>query len=69
MICAFIMVNRLLQAIRRLSSGSLDGDVVSLATKKFDKTEKQIILDDYVLLRKRIQELERRHIPLNVQGI
>ncbi|XP_056006599.1 uncharacterized protein LOC125659290 [Ostrea edulis] len=55
------------QAIGRLSSGFLNGDVASLATRKFDKSEKQVILDDFLLLKKRLQQLERRHIPFNVR--
>ncbi|XP_056005808.1 uncharacterized protein LOC125658370 [Ostrea edulis] len=55
------------QAIVRLSSGSLNGDVASLATRKFDKSEKQVILDDFLLLKKRLLQLERRHIPFNVR--
>ncbi|XP_056006600.1 uncharacterized protein LOC130046501 [Ostrea edulis] len=55
------------EAIRRLSSGSLNGDVASLATRKFDKSDKQVILDDFLLLKKRFQQLERRHIPFNVR--
>jgi hypothetical protein len=51
----------LLQAIGRLSSGSLNKDVGSLATKQFDK--------DYILIRKDVEQLKRRHIPFNVQGI
>lgn len=63
------MVNYFIQAIGRLSSGFLNGDVASLATRKFDKSEKQVILDDFLLLKKRLQQLERRHIPFNVRGI
>ncbi|XP_062618880.1 uncharacterized protein LOC134280487, partial [Saccostrea cucullata] len=55
------------KAIGRLSSGSLNADVVSLSTKKFDRMEQQSILDDFSLLKKRVEKLERKHIPFNIR--
>ncbi|XP_061189952.1 uncharacterized protein LOC133197762 [Saccostrea echinata] len=54
------------KAIGRLSSGSLNAEVVSLSTRKFDRTEQQSILDDFSLLKKRVEKLERKHIPNNI---
>jgi hypothetical protein len=69
MLNILVMVCYFMQAIGRLSNGSLNGDVASLKTRKFDKSEKQIILEEFLSLRKRVQQLEGRHIPFNIQGI
>lgn len=64
----FLMMNYFIQAIGRLSSGSLNCEVASLATRKLDTTYKQNILNILQRLEIKIQQLQS-HIPSNVQGI
>lgn len=63
------MMNYFIQAIGRLSIGSLNGKVASLATKKLDTTDIQNILYALQCLEIKVQQLERSHIPLTVPGI